>query len=190
MGNRKLKLFYIILAIFLFSTVLGCAEQKITATQQPNVTLSSPSDGGNISVNEPIIGNSTGVYNSGLHLYVLINPIASGNMWWVQPEAVVSPDGSWYANVQLGRSAQEDIGAKFWVTAIVISDTLSVGQINYPSEAKFSTKPIQLMRKYSDTNNLDPTTDNSDYTQVIVAIIGTIGLIVVAFISLIGRAKS
>jgi len=111
-------------------------------------------------------------------------------MWWVQPEAVVSPDGSWHANVQLDRSAQEDIGAKFWVTAIVISDTLSVGQINYPSEAKFSTKPIQLMRKYSDTNNLDPTTDNSDYTQVIVAIIGTIGLIVVAFISLIGRAKS
>src|SRR5674476_1183904 len=86
---------------------------------------------------------------------------------------------------------KKDIGAKFWVTAIVISDTLSVGQINYPSEAKFSTKPIQLMRKYSDTNNLDPTTDKSDYTQVIVAIIGTIGLIVVAFISsLIGRARS
>jgi len=94
------------------STVLGCAEQKITATQQSNVTLSSPSDGGNISVNEPIIGNSTGVYNSGLYLYVLINPIASGNMWWVQPEAVVSPNGSWYANVQFGRSAQEGYRSK------------------------------------------------------------------------------
>lgn len=146
MENRKFKLFYTMLAVFLFAIflfiILGCAEQKITNTQQANVMISSPSNGGYISVNEPIIGNSTGVYGSGLHLYVMINPVATGNYYWIQPEAEVSSDGSWYANVQFGRSAQEDIKAKFWITTIVTPDTLDPGRvtISIPSEVKFSTK--------------------------------------------------
>ncbi len=186
MENRKLKLFYIMLAIFLFSIVLGCAEQELTSTQQANVTISSPSNGGNISVNEPIIGNSTGIYGSGLHLYVLINPVANGNDYWVQPEAVVSPDGSWYANVQFGRSAQEDMGAKFWITTIVTPDTLHVGKvlISNLSEVKFSTKRIVLTRKDS-----DPITDSSEHTQVIVALIGAVAIVIVGFINRSGKTK-
>lgn len=164
----KRLVFFVMLGIFLFSITLGCAEpaksdspgptptptpeptEKPTETPnlQVNVTMFSPVDGGNVSVNEPVYGNSTGVYGSGLNLYLLISPLASNdNLWWVQPEAIVSPDGSWHVNSQFGRSAEQDIGAKFWVTAIVTSDELPVGQqASYPSDVKYSTKTILLTR--------------------------------------------
>lgn len=106
------------------------------------INITSPTDGSIVSVNEPIYGNSTGVYRSGLHLYVLIRPVATGNLWWSMPEAKVSPDGTWHAIAYFGRSTQEDIGAKFWVTSVVTSDVLPAGHTIYPSEVKSSTKII------------------------------------------------
>jgi hypothetical protein len=164
------------LAIFLFSISLGCSgpqttpknvtpvkeanvtpvkeanvtpvkEANVTSAKEANVTISSPADGSNVNVSETITGKSTGVYGSGLHLYLLINPVATGNVWWVQPEAQVSSDGTWNVNAQFGRSAQEDIGAKFWVIAIVTPDTLPLGETNYPSTISASSNKIQLTRK-------------------------------------------
>ena len=156
MINRKLAFFYIMLAIFLFSIGLGCTtklptqQPTDTTTQRPtetpnsqptetpnsqlNMTIASPVDGNTVSVSEPVYGNLTGVYGSNSHLYVLINPVETGNLWWVQPEASVSPDGSWHVNVFFGRDNKEDAGKKYWVSAIVTSDKLPEGpQASYPS---------------------------------------------------------
>ena len=118
---------------------------------QPNVTISYPVNGNNVNFSEVISGNSTGVYENRLHLlhlYVLINPVASNNnKWWVQPEAFVYSDGSWHVNSQFGLSAQENIGEKFWVIAEVTEGNLSEGQeVNYISGENYSTKPILLTR--------------------------------------------
>lgn len=109
--------------------------------------ISSPTDGSEVSVYETIVGNSTDVYNSGLHLYVLINPVATSDIWWVLPEAQVSSDGKWNVNAQFGRSAQEDIGAKFWVITVVTPDTLPLGETNYPSDISANSNKILLTRK-------------------------------------------
>lgn len=175
MASRKSISLYIMLSIFLFCIILGCAGKQTssstvpttpqpTATPSPqpttvptpqptvtlnpqlNVTMLSPKDGSNVSFNEPVYGNSTGVYGSGLHIYVLINPVATSNIWWVQPEAEVSSDGTWHVNAQFGRSAQEDVGTKYWVTSVVTSNSLPIGQTSYPS-VEYNTKNIILTRK-------------------------------------------
>ena len=170
MVNGKSTLFHIMLSIFLFCIVLGCVSNNPptpTPTPQPtptltpiptpqptptsnpqiNVTMSSPTDGSTVGFKELISGSSTGVYGSSLHLYVLINPVATSDVWWVQPQANVSSDGTWNVDAQFGRSAQEDMGTKYVITSIVTSDVLPVGQTSYPSNIIASTKQIQLTRK-------------------------------------------
>src|SRR5665647_53651 len=120
MVNKKSVSIFIMLSIFLVSISLGCTSPKEPAQQnvapppqqaaisteksnsQINVTISSPMDGSKVNVTEPIIGSSTGVYGSGLHLYVLINPVATSDIYWVQPEATVSSDGTWHVNAHFG----------------------------------------------------------------------------------------
>lgn len=172
MTSKKSTLIYIMLAIFLISISLGCTnkntdQQNVTPAPQQNVTptpqqtttssinssipteitLSSLKDGSNVSFNEPISGNSTGVYDKGLHLYVLINPIDSGNKWWVQPEAEVSSDGSWDVNAQFGLSATENVGAQFRVAAVATSDSLLEENTSFPSKVENRTKSVLVTRK-------------------------------------------
>jgi hypothetical protein len=171
MVNRQLLKLFVILAVLLFCISFGCISNKpdinqttkqTESTQQPtefstpqmtelynskpNVTISFPADRSNVRVYESIYGNSSGIYGSGLHLYVLVNPVTNSDIWWIQQEAALSSDGSWHVNAQFGRSAQEDVGTKFRVIAVVTTDTLPIGPSNYPSGAICSTKIIVLTR--------------------------------------------
>jgi hypothetical protein len=127
-------------------------QPNITPGPKPSVTISSPAEGSSVSVYETITGKSTDVYgNDSLHLYVLINPVATGNVWWVQPEAQVDSDGTWNVNAQFGRTTEQDKtgqdkGAKYWVTSIVTPDVLPLEETNYPSHISASSKKIQLTR--------------------------------------------
>jgi hypothetical protein len=119
----------------------------IPNTTQVGINIAHPTNGSSVTFYETLYGNSTGVYGSGLHLYVLINPVATNDIWWVLPEAEVYFDSTWKVYAQFGRSGQEDVGAKYWVTSIVTSDVLYTGPTTiYPSHVKAFTKPILLTR--------------------------------------------
>ena len=170
MKSKKSTLICIMLTIFLFSISLGCtgdktpqqnvtpaSQQNVTPAPQPtatstkisnsdlNVTISSPVYGSKVNVTEPVTGNSTGVYENRLNLYVLINPLETSDEWWVQPKATVSSDGTWVVSTNFGNPGDEDKGKQFWMVAIVTPNTLNTGKTNYPS-GEFSTKNILLTR--------------------------------------------
>lgn len=111
------------------------------------VSISSPVNGDTVNYREIVSGNSTGVYGSGLHLYVLVNPIESGEEWWIQTEATVSSDGSWQTIAQFGEDVEEHIGKEYRVSAIVTSDELELGKWNNSSAVEYRIdKDVLLTR--------------------------------------------
>lgn len=96
---------------------------------QPKITVSSPKGGDNVSLRQIVKGTSTGVYGSGLSIYVLVYPIAAGGPWWVQPEVSILTNGNWETNAYFGDPANPsvDIGKKFKISAIITSVKLKEG---------------------------------------------------------------
>jgi hypothetical protein len=101
-----------------------------SVSQNATISISSPSSGDTVKYRELVSGSSSGVYGSDLHLYVLVNPIESGEEWWIQTEATVSSDGSWQTIAQFGEDIEEHIGKEYRVSAIVTSDELSLGKLD------------------------------------------------------------
>lgn len=100
------------------------------------ISISSPVDGDTVNYTELVSGTSTNVSGSD-HLYVLVNPIETGEEWWIQPESTVSSDGSWQAHVYFGDNTNEHIGKEYRVSAIVTSEKLDPGKLNNSLEVKY-----------------------------------------------------
>ncbi len=111
-------------------------EENNMNNSSSTVSISSPVDGDTVNYTELVSGTSTNVSGSD-HLYVLVNPIETGEEWWIQPESTVSSDGSWQAHVYFGDNTNEHIGKEYRVSAIVTSEKLDPGKLNNSLEVKY-----------------------------------------------------
>lgn len=106
------------------------ANDSSSSSPTATVSISSPVNGDTVKYTELVSGTSTNVSGSSLHLYVLVNPIETGEQWWVQPEVTVSSDGSWQTLVYFGDNTDEHIGKEYRVSAIVTSEELAPGELD------------------------------------------------------------
>ncbi|MBL7117161.1 MAG: hypothetical protein ISS94_00020 [Candidatus Syntrophoarchaeum sp.] len=115
------------------------------------ITITSPTEGDEVSWRYNVEGSSTGVYGSELNVYVLIYPLESNGPWWVQPPVILHPDGNWEASCYFGRDPSEypeDIGDYFKVCAIVTTLKLEQGQQWYSlPDYVVKSEIVQVRRK-------------------------------------------
>jgi len=82
-------------------------------------------------------------------VFVIVNPVDTPDQFWVQPPAIVQPDGTWRAIVYIGRPGSVDVGKRFELRAVANpKDTLKEAQVlsRWP-DADASSSVIEVQRK-------------------------------------------
>lgn len=88
--------------------------QKIIDSAADLLTILHPRNG-DIVPHRPFIEGT--VKDLHAEVWLIVHPLGSSN-YWIQPKAKISRDGTWRAQIYIGRSGSEDVGAYYEVCAV------------------------------------------------------------------------
>jgi hypothetical protein len=109
----------------------------------PNLSISLPREGQQVSYRTTIEGTSEGVFGTNWKIYVLIKP--EEGEYWVQPAVSISPNGRWEVIPYFGTDPAQsrvDVGKGFKISAIATNVTLPEGK--WEREFPYNTARVDV----------------------------------------------
>lgn len=127
MNNTKLKKLSCYLIVLTISfAVIVTIFMSASGNPQTNIEIKEPVNGAKVDgyrIN--VKGSSSGLENSTLRPYILVQPIET-NIWWTQPAPTLDWNGDWVVCVHIGE-ADEGNNEEFIIRALITADHLSEG---------------------------------------------------------------
>jgi hypothetical protein len=131
------------IAIGVFALLAAVNNVQAQDTQVV-LTVTDPAHEG-VEVGQSKLVKGVASIPSGYHVWLLVRREDFTGVWWPQAEGPVDPKTKeWKANVTFGKA--EDVGWKFELAAIVVSDEEHIRLQDYRTKAMLSGdwKPIEM----------------------------------------------